>query len=83
MRLKTASIAVIATASLAVAAAAPAGASAQVICVSTTQDVGTICSDQVVPIVKNRVACAEGYLATEGPLAAARCVPYVDRLIDP
>jgi hypothetical protein len=66
------------TAVLAAAAFAPGAASAQDICVSTTEDLGTVCSSMVVPYAQSRVTCVETY----GAAAVTRCVPDAGQRID-
>ena len=57
-------------------AALPAGsARAQIICVQTTQSIGEICTNQVLPYAQSRADCVAA-----DPAAAAGCAPSITRL---
>ena len=56
--------------------ALPAGpAGAQIICVQTTQSLGEVCTNQVLPYAQSRVDCVAA-----DPAAAAGCLPRITRL---
>ena len=57
-------------------AALPAGAAdAQIICVQTTQSLGEVCTNQVLPYAQSRADCVAA-----APASAAGCLPTITRL---
>jgi hypothetical protein len=73
MRLRATSTLAAAAATIALVPATPAGA--QRICVTGTQSIGTVCTDQVAPYALSRADCVAA-----APAQAAGCLPNVTRL---
>ena len=59
----------------AVSAVPAAPADAQIICFNGPHWMGEVCTDDIGPIVANRKACVDGYVAAGTPADAVNCVP--------